>query len=80
MVNCWAVIPVRVDLKRGITIFAEVDANEFVIDYCTKFQKQFNEKGIFNIQCILTEHQEVFPFEVNPRVSTTFCLAISRWF
>jgi carbamoyl-phosphate synthase large subunit len=75
-----AVIPVKVDLKRGVTIRAETDNEPAIIDYVKKFQKCFKATSVYNIQCMLTEARDVIPFEINPRISTTFCLAISTGF
>ena len=72
-----SIIPVKVDQKKGITIRARIEMNKAIIHYAKKFHKQFRTKGIYNIQCILTDNKEVFPFEVNPRVSTTFCLSLA---
>lgn len=78
--NLRAVIPVNVGLKRGITIRAEVEGNQAIFDYAINFQKAFQPTGVYNIQCMLTKDGQVIPFEVNPRVSTTFCLAVSTGF
>jgi len=75
-----AVVPVKIGLKRGITIRAETEVNEAVIDYSKRFHEQFRPTGIYNIQCILTPENEVYPFEINPRVSTTFCLSVAAGF
>ena len=72
-----AVIPVKVSNKRGITIEAETNSHDAVIDYCLKFHKLFNPMGCYNIQLIKTLDGRVYPFELNPRISTTFCLAIA---
>jgi len=75
-----AVIPVKVDLKRGVTIRAETDNEPAIIDYVKRFHKCFKVTGVYNIQCMLTDARDVIPFEINPRISTTFCLAISTGF
>ena len=78
--NLRAVIPVRVILKRGITIRAATEENQLIIEYAKSFQNAFRPTGIYNIQCMVTPNGKVMPFEVNPRVSTTFCLAIYNGF
>lgn len=74
-----AVIPIRVHEKRGITIHAETDPDVAIVDYVRRFQQAFADKGarhLYNIQGMLTPGGAFLPFEVNPRVSTTFCLAL----
>lgn len=75
-----AIIPVKVDLKRGITIRAETEENQAIVEYAKRFQNAFQPTGVYNIQCVLSDVGDVVPFEINPRVSTTFCLAISTGF
>lgn len=70
------IIPVRVDIKRGITISATAERCEPIFNYVVEFQNIFRPKGIYNLQCILDGSGKVWPFEINPRVSTTFCLAL----
>lgn len=72
-----AVVPVRVDAKRGVTLRAETESHPAIADYAARFQAAFRPIGPYNIQCMVTPAGEVLPFEVNPRVSTTFCLAIA---
>jgi carbamoyl-phosphate synthase large subunit len=72
-----AVVPVRVDSKRGVTIRAATEAHPAITAYAARFQAAFRPTGPYNIQCMVTPAGEVLPFEVNPRVSTTFCLAIA---
>ncbi|WP_439437655.1 ATP-grasp domain-containing protein [Salinivibrio costicola] len=75
--NLHAVVPVRVELKKGITIKATTERNELVIDACIKIHDIFNTQGCYNIQVFLQPDGRVLPIEINPRVSTTFCLGIS---
>jgi carbamoyl-phosphate synthase large subunit len=75
-----AIVPVRVLIKRGITIRAETDAAPEIIAYVERFHARFRAAGIYNIQLMLTKNGGVYPFEVNPRVSTTFCLAVATGF
>ena len=75
-----AIIPVRVELKKGITIKAKIDMNKLIIEYSKKLHSHYRAAGIYNIQCILTQSGVVYPFEVNPRISTTFCLSIAAGF
>ena len=72
-----AVVPVKVAVKRGITIVAEVEAEQRVIEACKRIHAACPTKGCYNIQLILTKDGEVMPFEINPRVSTTYCLVVA---
>ena len=76
--NC--IIPIKVAQKKGITINASLEMNETIIDYVKKFHDNFPTSCIYNIQCILTESGDVYPFEVNPRISTTFCMSLAAGF
>lgn len=75
-----AVIPVKVGQKKGITIRAETDMSAPVIDYASRFHEIFRPQCVYNIQCIVTGDGAVLPFEVNPRISTTFCLGVASGF
>jgi carbamoyl-phosphate synthase large subunit len=83
-----AIVPVRVDLKRGITLRAETDDNPEVIETCRRIHAADPFAGVVNVQGILTTSIVPTPdepsvstrftvFEINPRVSTTTCLAMA---
>lgn len=72
-----AVVPVKVDSKRGITLRAETCADDEVIEACTAIHVAVPSAGCYNIQLIKTKAGKVFPFEINPRVSTTLCLVVA---
>lgn len=72
-----AIVPVKVGLKKGITLRAETDADEAVTDLCQRIHRAYPFSGCINIQCIKQVDGTVQPFEINPRVSTTTCLAIA---
>lgn len=74
------VVPVRVGTKKGITLAATAEPSEPIFAYAKAFQAAFRPKGIYNIQCMVDRDGRVLPFEVNPRVSTTFCLALHAGF
>ena len=76
--NC--IVPIKVAQKKGITISATTEMNSFVIDYVRSFHKNFKTDCIYNLQCILTEDNKVYPFEVNPRISTTSCVVLAAGF
>jgi carbamoyl-phosphate synthase large subunit len=71
-----AIVPVRVDIKCGVTIRAETDDNPIVIEACKKIHEAVPTKGCYNIQLISTG-DKVYPFEINPRISTTFCMTLA---
>jgi len=75
--NLRAVLPVKIDVKRGITVRAETEDCQSVIDYCTQFHNCYRVPGYYNIQLIKTDSGEIKPFEVNPRASTTACLCLA---
>ena len=72
-----AVFPARIISKRGITISAIGEHNEIVIDACTQIHEAVPSAGCYNVQGILDDDQRFLPFEINPRVSTTLCLALA---
>jgi len=72
-----AVVPVRVALKRGITLRATTDADDRVMSACVAMHGASPVAGCFNIQLIKTASGDVRPFEVNPRISTTSCLVLA---
>lgn len=72
-----AIVPARVMEKRGITISAITDPEPAVIRACERFHAHFGASGLYNIQGIRTPDGMFLPFEVNPRISTTTCLAVA---
>lgn len=71
-----AVVPVPVGLKRGVTVRGRTEAQPDVMAVCQRIHEVDPTSGVYNIQGILTE-SGFQPFEINPRVSTTTCLAIA---
>ncbi|MSO55876.1 MAG: ATP-grasp domain-containing protein [Acidobacteria bacterium] len=71
------VVPVKVKIKRGITLRAETDRDDTVIAACVAIHAASPAAGCFNVQLVKTEAGDVKPFEVNPRISTTTCLAVA---
>ena len=72
-----AVVPVEVGIKRGITLCACTVENSIVDAACRAIHAAYPTGGCYNIQLILTEENRVLPFEINPRISTTFCLSVA---
>lgn len=72
-----AIVPVRVGIKRGVTIHAETEAEPRVIAACRAIHEAIPTGGCYNIQLMLTAEGKALPFEINPRISTTFCLSVA---
>ena len=72
-----AVFPVRVLAKRGVTISAVSDDHAGVRSVCERIHEATAAQGCYNVQGIVDEHGVFVPFEINPRVSTTVCLAVA---
>jgi carbamoyl-phosphate synthase large subunit len=72
-----ALVPVKIDVKRGITLRAETDHDASVTAACAAIHASSPVAGCFNIQLTKTAAGEVKPFELNPRISTTACLALA---
>lgn len=72
-----AVVPVRIGIKRGVTIRAETEAEPRVIAACRAIHQAIPAGGCYNIQLMLTAEGKVLPFEINPRISTTLCLIVA---
>jgi carbamoyl-phosphate synthase large subunit len=72
-----AVFPARIIAKRGITISAIGEQNQAVIEACERIHQSVPTSGCYNVQGILGEDLSFLPFEINPRVSTTLCLAVA---
>jgi len=72
-----AVVPVKVGIKRGITLRAETDCDEAVIVACAAIHAAEPVPGCYNIQLVKTEAGDAKPFEINPRISTTACLGLA---
>ena len=72
-----AIVPVKVHEKRGITIKAEISRNPVIEDYCRLIHASLPTKGVYNVQLILSPAGLPFCFEINPRISTTSCLALA---
>lgn len=71
-----AVVPVKVEAKRGVTLRGATVHDADVIDVCRRIHAAEPFSGVVNVQGIKTERGFV-PFEINPRVSTTTCLAVA---
>lgn len=72
-----AVIPVKVAVKRGVTVRAEIDFHPVVLDACRRVHAAWPAAGCINVQGMLSADGRFLPFEINPRISTTFVLGIA---
>lgn len=72
-----AIVPIKIKIKRGVTIQAEVCTNPIVIRACQKIHNVLPTSGTYNIQLIVTNDGLVYPFEINPRISTTYCMTVA---
>jgi carbamoyl-phosphate synthase large subunit len=73
--NLRAVVPVKVARKRGITLDGVTDDNPRVVAACEAIHRAVPTSGTYNIQGVDTG-TAFLPFEINPRLSTTTCLAV----
>ena len=66
----------RVFQKKGITISAKIEKNLKIENFIKKkLLKFFKVNNCFNIQLIL-KGKNIYIFEINPRLSTTFALIV----
>ena len=72
-----AIVPVLVELKRGITLRAATMHDQGVIDACRAIHAADPVPGCYNIQLIKAADGSAKPFEINPRISTTACLGLA---
>jgi carbamoyl-phosphate synthase large subunit len=72
-----AIAPVKVLQKRGVTIRGETDLEPRVISACRVIHEVIPAAGCYNVQLKLTADGHALPFEINPRISTTFCLTVA---
>lgn len=72
-----AIVPVKVVAKRGITIAGETEDNHEIIKACENIHEKLPTVGCYNVQLMLTRDGRIMVFEINPRISTTFCLGVA---
>ena len=71
------VVPVAVELKRGVTIRGSTREDAEVHAACAEIHATDPVPGCYNIQLIRCDDGRVLVFEINPRVSTTLCLGVA---
>lgn len=74
--NINYIVPVLIFEKRGSTTLAKLNFNKHVISACKNIHNAFPVSGIYNIQLILDKKNNIYPFEINPRPSTTLCFSL----
>ena len=70
-----AIIPVKINEKKGITINAVISKNKSVIKFCKIFHSYYSPEFVYNIQLMVTKNG-IFIIEINPRISTTHILTL----
>lgn len=74
------ILPIHAIEKRGSTIVAEMHSDSEIERYCEDIHRHLNPQGCYNVQLIKSDDGRVRCFEVNPRISTTFCMVIKAGF
>jgi carbamoyl-phosphate synthase large subunit len=69
-----AVVPKQIISKVGVTKAAVTRRNVKIEALCKAIQKCFKADGPFNVQLVLDRNGEPWPFEINPRFSTSITL------
>ena len=69
-----AVVPKQIISKVGVTKVAVTRRNAKIEALCTAIQERFKADGPFNVQLVLDRDGEPWPFEINPRFSTSITL------
>ena len=70
------IFPLKILKKKGITISGKSINEKKVIKFVKEFADKFKTKNSYNIQLIYSEGK-IYPFEINPRISTTFFLTLN---
>lgn len=69
-----AVVPKQIISKVGVTKAAVTRINAKIDALCKDIQGRFRADGPFNVQLVLDRDGEPWPFEINPRFSTSITL------
>jgi carbamoyl-phosphate synthase large subunit len=73
-----AVVPKEIISKVGVTRIAVTRRNVKIDAICRRIQKKLKANGPFNVQLVLdTQTNEPYPFEINPRFSTSTTLTLA---
>lgn len=67
----------KIGQKRGSTVSAIVDNEYAVIQTCMRLHQELKGSATYNIQLMyVPSSSQIYIFEINPRVSTTMCVAL----
>ena len=66
-----AIIPVKVILKKNITIKGLIVKNKLIFKFIKQLSKKIPTVNCYNVQLKIYKNK-IYPFEINPRISTTF--------
>ena len=69
-----SVVPKRIIKKEGVTKLAVTEHVPAINSLCESIQSRFAADGPFNIQLIVDKFGNPYPFEINPRLSTSTTL------
>ncbi|GMN90420.1 ATP-grasp domain-containing protein [Francisella sciaenopsi] len=73
--DLMAVVPKLVFTKQGITRHAISIQNEKIVEKCRDIVNKMKPYGTFNVQ-LKIYNEEIYIFEINPRISTTLVLSV----
>lgn len=69
-----SIVPKRIIKKDGVTKLAVTESVPAITSLCESIQHSFSADGPFNIQLIVDNNGIPYPFEINPRLSTSTTL------
>ena len=69
-----SVVPKKIIKKAGVTKLAVTKVNPVISRLCNDIQFNFKADGPFNVQLIVDRSGVAYPFEINPRFSTSTTL------
>ena len=72
-----SVVPKKIIKKLGVTKLAVTEIVPSITSLCHSIQNKLHANGPFNVQLILDDQGIPYPFEINPRFSTSTTLTAS---
>lgn len=75
--NLKYIVPVKIILKKGITIEAVTSTDSSIIKFCKNIHSIYKPKYVYNIQLIKNK-KNIYCIEINPRISTTHILTLKQ--
>ncbi len=73
--NLIQIVPLKILKKKGVTISAVYKPHKNIDKLVSRLCDIFRPKGIMNVQLIEDKFNQLYIFEINPRISTTACFA-----